>query len=250
MTAMPSMPVRPDVKTPPRVRENDLVAQHSELVKRIAYHLAARLPSSVEVNDLIQAGVIGLIEAARNYTNDRGASFETYASIRIRGAMMDELRKCDWAPRSVHRRARDAAHAIHALEQANGRTASDAEIAEKMGVTLADYHQISADAARCQVLSMSARTDDDEPMDCQDQSAGPLEQLRNSEFQSQLAAAIAEMPEREKMVLSLYYNDEMNLREIGATLNISESRVCQIHGQALLRLKSRLSDWREEATQG
>lgn len=227
-------------------RESDLVVQHGELVKRIAYHLAARLPSSVEVNDLIQAGVIGLIEAARNYTDDRGAAFETYASIRIRGAMVDELRKCDWAPRSVHRRARDAAKAIHALEQANGREALDSEIAEKLGVSLSEYHHISSDAARCRVLSMNARTDEDEPMDCPDQSAGPLEQLQKNEFHLQLAKAISDMPEREKMVLSLYYQDEMNLREIGATLNISESRVCQIHGQALLRLKSRLGDWRDE----
>jgi RNA polymerase sigma factor for flagellar operon FliA len=231
----------------PPSREAALIEKHTDLVKRIAYHLAARLPASVEVNDLIQAGIIGLIEAARHYTEDRGASFETYASIRIRGAMVDELRRSDWAPRSVHRRAREAADAIHKLEQTSGHAAKDADIASAMGVSLPEYHQISADAARCQVMSMSARTDDDEAMDAPDESAGPLDRLQRDEFQKLLAQSIDGLPEREKMVLSLYYNDEMNLREIGATLGISESRVCQIHGQALLRLRTRMGDWREEA---
>lgn len=228
-------------------RETMLVEKHSDLVKRIAYHMAARLPASVEVGDLIQAGIIGLIEAARHFTEDRGASFETYASIRIRGAMVDELRRSDWAPRSVHRRAREAASAIHKLEQASGHAAKEGEVAEAMGVSLPEYHQIAADAARCQVMSMTPRTDDDDAMDTPDASAGALDQLQQNEFQKLLAQSINELPEREKLVLSLYYNDEMNLREIGATLSISESRVCQIHGQALLRLRSRMSDWRDEA---
>lgn len=242
---MSSMPAKMTTTVP---SESELIAHHSELVKRIAYHLAARLPSSVDVADLIQAGVIGLIEAVRHYSSDRGASFETYASIRIRGAMVDELRKGDWAPRSVHRRARDVAQAIHKIEQASGREARDQEIAEKLSITLSEYHQIAADATRCQVLSMDAHSEDEDSMDCPDASSGPLEHLQKSEFQTLLAKTIAEMPEREKMVLSLYYTDEMNLREIGATLNISESRVCQIHGQALLRLRSRMSEWRDEAS--
>lgn len=242
MSSMPAM------KSTTVLSENELVVHHGELVKRIAYHLAARLPSSVDVDDLIQAGVIGLIEAARHYSNDRGASFETYASIRIRGAMVDELRKGDWAPRSVHRRAREVAQAIHQIEQASGREARDQEIAEKLGITLSEYNQISEDATRCQVLSMDAHAEDEDPMECVDDAGGPLDHLQKSEFQKLLAKSITDLPEREKMVLSLYYNDEMNLREIGATLNISESRVCQIHGQALLRLKSRMHEWRNEAS--
>src|SRR5687767_13757332 len=120
-----------------------LVMRHAELVKRIAYHLAGRLPASVEVADLIQAGMIGLLEAAANYTTDRGASFETYAGIRIRGAMLDALRKLDWAPRSVHRKARAAAAAVRELEAEFGREARDSEIAERMGVSLEDYHRIA-----------------------------------------------------------------------------------------------------------
>ena len=234
--------------TPYAISETDLVKRHADLVKRIAYHLAARLPSSVDVEDLIQAGVIGLLDAARHYSAGRGASFETYASIRIRGAMVDELRKSDWAPRSVHRRAREISHAIHDIEQATGREAKENEIAEKLGIPLEEYRQLAHDAARCQVMSLDARSaDDEEGIEYADTADSPLQQLQRDEFQKTMAEAIADMPEREKLVLSLYYNDELNLREIGAVLDVSESRVCQIHGQALLRLKSRMGEWRGEA---
>lgn len=233
---------------PEPVDENALVRQHADLVKRIAHHLAARLPSSVEVDDLIQAGVIGLIEAARHYSGTRGASFETYAGIRIRGAMLDELRQTDWAPRSVHRRGRAVSDAIRKLEQQHGREARDHEIAEHLKIGLAEFHAIVQDAARCQVLSMdNGGEDGDETMDAPDTGASPLQNLQHDEFQQELAHAIAELPERERLVLSMYYERELNLREIGAVLKVSESRVCQIHGQALLRLRARLKSWRELA---
>jgi RNA polymerase sigma factor for flagellar operon FliA len=232
----------------PARSEHELIVRHGELVKRIAYHMAARLPSSVDVQDLIQAGVIGLLEASRNYSSDRGAAFETYASIRIRGAMVDELRKGDWAPRSLHRRAREAAQAMHDIEQQTGRDARDAEVAERMGIGLDEYYAITADAVRCQVLSMDAQdADNEDRFQYADTAAGPLQSLQHDEFQGSLAAAIDGLPEREKLLLSLYYNDEMNLREIGVILGVSESRVCQIHGQALLRLRARLEEWRAEA---
>lgn len=228
--------------------EHELIVQHGELVKRIAYHMAARLPSSVDVQDLIQAGVIGLLEASRNFSSDRGATFETYASIRVRGAMVDELRKGDWAPRSLHRRAREAAKAMHDIEQETGRDARDAEVAQRMQISLDEYYSITADAARCQVLSMDAQdADSEDRFQYADTADSPLQTLQHDEFQGNLTAAIASMPEREKLLLSLYYNDEMNLREIGVILGVSESRVCQIHGQALLRLRTRLEEWRAEA---
>lgn len=229
--------------------ESELVQKHAELVKRIAYHLAARLPPSVDVDDLIQAGVIGLLEAARHYTDTRGASFETYAGIRIRGAMVDELRKGDWAPRSVHRRLREISAAIREIEQTNGREARDAEVAQKMGIPLMEYHESVQDASRCQVLSMHGSEDDDEPgFESADTAQGPLDQLQSQEFKKALARVIGEMPEKEKLVMSLYYDDELNLREIGQVLKVSESRVCQIHGQALLRLRARLKDWTQHAS--
>jgi RNA polymerase sigma factor for flagellar operon FliA len=226
--------------------EAALVSAHLDLVKRIAHHLAARLPASVDVDDLVQAGVIGLIEAARHYSGDRGASFETYAGIRIRGAMMDELRRGDWAPRSVHRRARDVASAIREIEQSTGREARDGEVAGKLGIPLSEYHEIVRDATQCQVLSIDGYGSDDEDEHSIDAASGdamPDEAVERDAFQGALAKAIAELPERERLVMSLYYDDELNLREIGEVLEVTESRVCQLHGQALLRLRGRLTGW-------
>jgi len=224
-----------------------LVIRHAELVKRIAYHLAGRLPASVEVSDLIQAGMLGLLEAASNYTADRGASFETYAGIRIRGAMLDALRKLDWAPRSVHRMARAAAAAVRELEAEFGREARDSEIAERMGVSLGDYHRIAQDAASCRVASLDDSNGDEESLlgRVEDESADPFLDATEEGFRGALVGAIKELPERERLVMSMYYDDELNLKEIGAVLKVTESRVCQLHGQALVRLKARLADWRD-----
>lgn len=218
-----------------------LVLRHAELVKRIAYHLAGRLPPSVEVNDLIQAGMLGLIEAAANYVENRGASFETYAGIRIRGAMIDALRSLDWAPRSVHRKAREVAAAVREIEKETGRDARDAEIAARLGISLAEYHEIVQDAASCRLASL-----DDTLAENAADGADPFRDAAEEEFRAALARAIDGLPEREKLVMSLYYGDGLNLKEIGAVLKVTESRVCQLHGQALLRLRARMADWREE----
>lgn len=218
-----------------------LVMRHAELVKRIAYHLAGRLPASVEVDDLIQAGMLGLLEAAANFSTGRGASFETYAGIRIRGAMIDALRKLDWAPRSVHRKSREVAKAIRDLEAELGREARDAEIADRMGIELDDYHRIVQDTVACQMTSM----DDTVTGEINDQRNDPFAEIVDDNFRAALIQAIGELPEREKLVMSLYYGDDLNLKEIGAVLKVTESRVCQLHGQALARLKARLSSWRD-----
>ncbi len=222
---------------------NALVARHAELVKRIAYHLAGRLPTSVEVDDLIQAGMIGLLEAATHYAADRGASFETYAGIRIRGAMIDALRKQDWAPRSVHRKARAAAGAIREIEGREGREARDVEIAAAMGISLDEYHRILQDSLACQMSSVDEANDATE---IADRDSDPLLETESGALRTAVAAAIAGLPERERLVMSMYYDDELNLKEIGAVLGISESRVCQLHGQALIRLRSRLRSWHAE----
>jgi RNA polymerase sigma factor for flagellar operon FliA len=222
-------------------READaLVVRHAELVKRIAYHLAGRLPPSVEVEDLIQAGMIGLLEAAAHYNADRGASFETYAGIRIRGAMIDALRKLDWAPRSVHRKARDAAKAMREIEEREGREARDGEVAAALGVPIEDYNRILQDAAVCHLASL------DEATEVSDRSADPERDTGRGALRTAVAEAIATLPEREALVMSLYYDEELNLKEIGAVLGVSESRACQLHGQALIRLRSRLREWRGE----
>ena len=219
-----------------------LVTRHAELVKRIAYHLAGRLPPSVDVADLIQAGMLGLLEAASNYAANRGASFETYAGIRIRGAMIDALRKLDWAPRSVHRKARAVAAAMREIEKETGRDAKDSEIATKMGVGLTEYHSIVQDAATCRLASLDDAT---ATATAPDDSADPFREVADEGFRASLAQAIDGLPEREKLVMSLYYTEGLNLKEIGAVLKVTESRVCQLHGQALVRLKARLVEWRE-----
>lgn len=231
--------------------QDDLVVRHAPLVKRIAYHLMSRLPPSVQADDLIQAGMIGLLEASRNYDPSQGASFETYAGIRIRGAMLDEIRRTDWTPRSVHRKARQVAEAVRTIENKHGRDARDNEVAALMGISLNEYHKILQDATGCRVFSFedpAALGNGGEDGDCAGVEAPnqPLENLQVEDFQKSLAEAIAGLPERERLVMALYYDEDLNLREIGDVLGVSESRVCQIHGQALIRLRARMGEWIHE----
>lgn len=223
-----------------------LVERYGVLVKRIAHHLLGRLPASVQLDDLLQSGVIGLLEAARNYDGGKGASFETYAGIRIRGAMIDEIRRGDWAPRSVHRNTRRVQQAIHAVESRNGRDATDVEIAAELQVTLKDYHDMTRHTMGSRLFSLDELGTGEERYEEVVASAepGPEERTQENAFRQSLARAISELPERERLVLSLYYDEELNLKEIGLVLGVSESRVCQIHGQAAARLRTKLADWR------
>ncbi len=232
--------VNVDIKT-----SNELVVLHEPLVKRIAYHLMSRLPASVQADDLVQAGMIGLIEASRKFDPEQGASFETYAGIRIRGAMLDEIRRTDWTPRSVHRKAREVAEAVRKIENEKGRDARDVEVAKVMGLELNEYHKILQDATGCRIFSYEDPGTLGEENFAQQlrQPNQPLENLQKSDFKVGLADAIKGLPERERLVMALYYDEELNLREIGDILGVSESRVCQIHGQALIRLRARMSDW-------
>lgn len=231
-----------------QVNKSQLVEQHATLVKRIAHHLMARLPASVIVDDLIQAGMIGLLEAAKNFDGTKGASFETFAGIRIRGAMLDEIRKGDWTPRSVHKNSRAISEAIAAVERETGRDARDAEIAQQLNVSLQDYHQMLGEVNAGKLIGIEdlGVSEDVIVADNHDGSDAPLEDLMQGAFQKALAHAITTLPEREAIVLSLYYDEELNLREIGEVLEVSESRVSQIHSQAMLKLKSRMKSWRME----
>jgi RNA polymerase sigma factor FliA len=224
---------------------NRLVDRHVPLVKRIAYHLLGRMPAGVQVEDLIQAGVIGLLEAAQHYDATQGASFETYAGIRIRGAMLDEVRRSDWTPRSVHRNARRVTEAVRAVEHRTGREAQAQDVAEELGVEMDEYHRMVSDAVSCRVLSFEDVFEPDSEGEdlLPGDEPNPLETLQADDFRSALAREVAALPERERLVMSLYYDDELNLREIGEVLGVSESRVCQLHGQALTRLRARMTDW-------
>jgi RNA polymerase sigma factor for flagellar operon FliA len=231
--------------TPREQSTEDLVLRHVDLVKRIAQHLAARLPSSVDIDDLLQAGMVGLLEAAGNFDPSRGASFETYAGIRVRGAMLDDIRKHDWTPRSVHHKYRQVTDAINAIEAEHGRAASSEEIAERLGISVEDYHRILSDSASARLFSLEETLE--EPAFAHkpppSETALPEQDLYQSQFRSRLGAAIETLPERERLVLSLYYERELNLKEIGKVLDVSESRVCQIHGQAVMRLRAAATRW-------
>lgn len=225
---------------------SSLVDQHAPLVKKVAQHLLGRLPQTVLLDDLIQAGMIGLIEASQKFDGSKGASFETYASIRIRGAMLDEVRRYDWAPRSVHRNSRRVSEAIKAVEAKTGRDARDSEIAAEMGVSVDEYNHYIQDTAGTKLFSFDEITgSEDNSFELPDENAAePDAAVEGNAFQAALADAISCLPEREQMVLALYYTEGLNLKEIGSVLDVSESRVSQIHSQAALRLRARLSDWK------
>ncbi len=221
---------------------NERVEHYAPLVKRIAHHLMGRLPQSVQVDDLIQAGLIGLLEALKHYDDAHGASFETYAGIRIRGAMLDEVRRNDWAPRSVHRKARRVADAVRVVEGREGREASAREIAAELEIPLEEYYELLADANGHRFFSLDETGGGDDAFveHIPDEHAGVVDGIESEEFQQNLASAIEGLPERERLVMALYYDQEFNLKEIGVVLGVTESRVCQIHSQALLRLRARL----------
>ena len=228
--------------------KSQLVERHASLVKRIAHHLMARLPASVLVDDLIQAGMIGLLEAARNFDGSKGASFETFAGIRIRGAMLDEIRKGDWTPRSVHKNSRAITEAITQVERETGRDARDTEIAAKLNVSINDYHQMLNEVNAGKLVGIEDLGVSEDVISTEQNKGNdsPLEDLMQGAFQKALAHAITTFPEREAIVLSLYYDEELNLREIGEVLEVSESRVSQIHSQAMLKLKARMQSWQAE----
>jgi RNA polymerase sigma factor for flagellar operon FliA len=224
---------------------DERVMQHAPLVKRIAYHLLSRLPDSVQADDLIQAGMLGLLEAIKNYDASQGASFDTYAGIRIRGSMLDEVRRSDWTPRSVHKKSRMVSDAIRTIENRTGHEARDVDVAEHLGIAVDEYNRILQDSNSCRVFSVEELAQDgDHYLDeAVDQEESLAEGLTRESFQQAMAKAIMSLPERERLVISLYYDEELNLREIGEILNVSESRVSQICTQAVLRLRSRLSEW-------
>ncbi len=227
------------------MHSEELLIKHAPLVKKIAYHLMGRLPANVQVEDLIQAGMMGLLEAVKNYDAAQGASFETYAGIRIRGSMLDEVRSGDWTPRSVHRKQRELVEAMRKVENRKGGDARDQEVADELGVTLREYHQILADSTGARMFSFDGPSDSDDVHENTAASLedGPLTHLEKDRFKQALAESITNLPEREALVMSLYYDEELNLREIGEVIGVSESRVCQIHGEALVRLRARMSEW-------
>ena len=225
-----------------------LVAANAALVRRIAQHLISRLPVNVQMDDLVQAGMLGLIEASRHFRSGHGARFETYAGIRIRGAMLDELRRYDWTPRSVHRKAREVTQAIRQIESRTGRDARDSEVIAHLQIDMHEYQQILSDALYCRVFSIEEllESGDAALKSCSDPGISPIDRLTQAGFAQALTDAIAGLPERERLVIDLYYDRDHTLKEIGEVLGVTESRACQIHSQAMLRLRARMHDWIED----
>jgi len=228
----------------------DSLVQYAPLVRKLALQLLARLPASVQLDDLIQAGMIGLLDAIRRYQESPDAQFETYATARIRGAMLDELRSQDWLPRSVRSKSRRIETAIQRQEQARMRPPTESEIADELGLPLTEYREMLADAQGIQIVHYEDFSRDGDAGDgnWQDLASGerdqgtPLDSLLAGDLRRALIAAIDALPEREKLLMSLCYEQGLNLKEIGAVLNVTEARVCQLRSQATARIRAYLKE--------
>ncbi|MEQ1768144.1 MAG: RNA polymerase sigma factor FliA [Methylotenera sp.] len=229
-------------------QKDELLNKHAVLVKKLAYQLKAKLPPSVELDDLVQAGMMGLLDAINRYEDTHGAQFETYAVQRIRGAMLDELRSADWLPRSVRKNMRDVESAISQLEQQLGKPPTESEVAKKLQLSLDDYYEMLGDSGGHQLIYYEDFHESEngehflDRFNTDSDSGDPIKVLLDGDFREALVDAITSLPEREKILMGLYYEQELNLKEIGAVMNVSESRVCQLHSQAVARLRANLKE--------
>lgn len=227
--------------------DNNLLTQYMPMVKRLAHHMMGRLPPSVEEDDMVQAGMIGLLDAISRYDEAQSAQFEAYAIQRIRGSMLDELRQSDWMPRSARQSMRKIEKAIGALQHQLGRQPKGSEIAAAMKISLAEYESMLGDARGHQLLYFEDFGESSEEDSFLDKQAGeegsmPLPQLLDANLRACIIAGIEGLPEREKLLMSLYYEEELNLREISEVFGVSEARVCQLHGQAIARIRAKLKE--------
>jgi RNA polymerase sigma factor for flagellar operon FliA len=227
--------------------KEEMLTKHTTLVKKLAFQLKAKLPPSVELDDLIQAGMMGLLDAINRYEDTHGAQFETYASQRIRGSMLDELRSADWLPRSVRKNMRDVEGVISRLEQELGQSPTEVDIAKKMDISVNEYTELLGSCSGHQLVyyeDFHEAENGEHFLDRfqSDDESDPLKGLLSSDFKGALMEAIDNLPEREKLLMGLYYEKELNLKEIGAVLSVSESRVCQLHSQAVARLRVKLKE--------
>jgi RNA polymerase sigma factor FliA len=231
-----------------RLDDDVLLKQYSPLVRRLAHQMIAKLPANVEIDDLIQVGMIGLHDALGRFDAAQGVQFETFATQRIRGAMLDELRGSDWMSRGNRRQQREIEAAVRSLEQTLGRPPHEGEIAHQLGVSLTQYQDTLTKVRGTQLIYLEDMTGDeggDEFLDrhVANEDANPLAMLQDHRMREALVEAIKHLPEREQYVMSMYYEHDMNLKEIAAVLKVTESRVCQLHSQSIARLRVKLRAW-------
>jgi RNA polymerase sigma factor for flagellar operon FliA len=231
-----------------RLDLNSMLKQYSPLVRRLAHQMIAKLPANVEIDDLIQVGMIGLSDALARFDASQGVQFETFATQRIRGAMLDELRGNDYLSRGTRKQQRSIEAAVHRLEQRLGRAPSEGEIAQEMGISLAEYQDLLGKVRGTQLVYLEDMSGDEGDHDfldrhVADEGANPLAQLQDHRMRQALVDGIKTLPEREQYVMSMYYEHDMNLKEIAAVLGVTESRVCQLHSQSIARLRVKLREF-------
>src|SRR6266571_9509450 len=224
---------------------DNLINETLPLIKHIAHRVATRLPANIEMRDLINAGVIGLLDAIEKFEPERNVKFKTYAEVRIRGAILDSLRNLDWAPRSLRKKSKDLEKTYADLSQKLGRPATDEEVSKAMGENIEDFHALVDQLHGLTVGSFENLSDSEDSENYinyypDDGSNDPYAKFESHELTSLLAQAIEELPEKERLVLSLYYFEEFTMKEIGALLGVNESRVSQLHTKATLRLRGKL----------
>lgn len=214
------------------------VLQHRPLVKKIALYIKRRLPSHVDLDDLLQSGLIGLLEARKQYKNDLGTTFETYANIRIRGAIIDSLRKTAWVSRETIKNMRRVSEAISTIEQRNQKHATSDEIAAELGISTEEHFKMSQEISMCYTLSLDDMDSDSSFLG--DDGYNPEELLGQENIKERLKESLKKLPEREQLVLSLYYIEELTFKQIGEVLDLTEARICQLHSQSLTRIRAQM----------
>ncbi len=233
---------------PPSLRDH-LVLEHTSLIRYIVNRIAVRLPSHIDLDDLHNTGVIGLMDAIEKYDPDKNCKFKTYAEFRIKGAILDQLRSLDWVPRSVRQKSRRLERAYGEVEQRLGRSASEEEVADSLGLQLDKFHELLNQVRGISLVNLEeirgTNSDGDRTGNFADivedvHSENPFASLKLNEMKHVVADTIGTLPEKERLVVSLYYYEDLNMKEIGGILGITESRVCQIHTKAMLRLRSKL----------
>jgi RNA polymerase sigma factor for flagellar operon FliA len=225
---------------------NALIRQYQPLVRKLAHHMMAKLPANVQVDDLIQVGLMGLSEALTRFEATQGVQFETFATQRIRGAMLDELRENDWVSRGVRKSQKDIEASMRRLEHRLGRSPLESEIAADLGMSLTDYQSLLGKVKGTQLVyleDMNHNPDDEDSFldrHMGDTEADPLNMLSDHRMRQALVTAIKNLPEREQHIMSMYYEEDMNLKEIAAVLDVTESRICQLHSQSIARLRAKM----------